>query len=111
MAAAESNSFLSRQTWTKNPRVGGSIPPPAILQMKYDWKEAGEEWSEPWGNSAAQWAGTIFPRIRECLPAATILEIASGFGRWRHFLKDYFNVLWAVVKSGDCIEVGPRCFL
>ena len=36
--------------------------------MKYDWKEAGEEWSQPWGSSAAQWAGTIFPRIRECLP-------------------------------------------
>ena len=50
--------------------------------MKYDWKEAGEEWSQPWGSSAAQWAGTIFPRIRECLPADTILEIAPGFGRW-----------------------------
>jgi hypothetical protein len=26
--------------------------------MKYDWKEAGEEWSEPWGSSAAQWTKT-----------------------------------------------------
>src|SRR6266550_7952851 len=43
--------------------------------MKYDWKAAGEEWSAPWGSSAAQWVGTIFPRIRECLPAGTILEI------------------------------------
>ena len=72
--------------------------------MKYDWKEAGEEWSEPWGNSAAQWAGTIFPRIRVCLPADTILEIAPGFGRWTHYLKDYCNELWAVDKSSDCIE-------
>src|SRR4030095_4890255 len=76
----------SAEQWTENPRVGGSIPPPAILQMKYDWKEAGEEWSQPWGSSAAQWAGTIFPRIRECLPAGTILEIAHGFGRWTHYL-------------------------
>jgi hypothetical protein len=49
--------------------------------MKYDWKEAGEEWSQPWGSSAAQWTGTIFPRIRQCLPAGTILEVAPGFGR------------------------------
>jgi len=48
--------------------------------MKYDWKQAGEEWSQPWGSSAAQWAGTIFPRIRDCLPVGTILEIAPGFG-------------------------------
>src|SRR6478672_13346534 len=76
------------EQWTENPRVAGSIPAPAILQMKYDWREAGEEWSQPWGNSAAQWAGTIFPRIRECLPAGTTLEIAPGFGRWTHYLKD-----------------------
>ncbi len=58
--------------------------------MKYDWKEAGEEWSQPWGSSAAQWGGTIFPRIRNFLPTGTILEIAPGFGRWTHYLKDYF---------------------
>ena len=72
--------------------------------MKYDWKEAGEEWSLPWGSSAAQWAGTIFPRIRDSLPAETILEIAPGFGRWTHYLKDYCNELWAVDKSADCID-------
>src|SRR6266478_6247251 len=78
--------------------------------MKYDWKEAGEEWSGPWGSSAAQWAGTIFPRIRECLPAGTILEIAPGFGRWTHYLKDYCNELWAVDKSSDCIEACQQRF-
>lgn len=50
--------------------------------MKYDWKDSGEEWSAPWGNSAAQWFGTILPRTSQCLPAGTILEIAPGFGRW-----------------------------
>ena len=78
--------------------------------MKYDWKEAGEEWSEPWGSSPAQWDGTIFPRIRECLPANTILEIAPGFGRWTHYLKDFCNELWAVDKSNDCIEACRERF-
>ena len=78
--------------------------------MSYDWKEAGEEWSQPWGSSAAQWAGTIFPRIRDCLPVGTILEIAPGFGRWTHYLKDYCNELWAVDKSSDCIEACQQRF-
>ena len=78
--------------------------------MKYDWRKAGEEWSAPWGSSAAQWSGTIFPRIRECLPAGTILEIAPGFGRWTHYLKDYCNVLWAVDKSSNCIEACQQRF-
>jgi hypothetical protein len=72
--------------------------------MKYDWREAGEEWSAPWGSSAAQWAGTIFPRIREFLPTGTILEIAPGFGRWTHYLKDHCEELWAVDKSSECID-------
>src|SRR5215813_1016917 len=78
--------------------------------MKYDWKEAGEEWSGPWGSSHAQWGGTIFPRIRNCLPADTILEIAPGFGRWTHYLKDYCNELWAVDKSSECIEACQQRF-
>ena len=88
--------------------------------MKYDWKEAGEEWSQPWGSSAAQWAGTIFPRIRDCLASGTILEIAPGFGRWTHYLKDYCQELWAVDKStivskraGSVLRADShvRCFL
>jgi len=78
--------------------------------MKYDWKEAGEEWSEPWGSSAAQWDGAILPRIRDCLPAGTILEIAPGFGRWTHFLKDYCDELWAIDKSSECIDACRQRF-
>src|SRR5438105_2560990 len=76
--------------------------------MKYDWREAGEEWSAPWGSSAAQWTGTIFPRIRNCLPTGTILEIAPGFGRWTHYLKDYCEQLWIVDRSSECIEACRR---
>jgi len=78
--------------------------------MKYDWKQAGEEWSAPWGSSAAQWSGTIFPRIRDCLPVGTILEIGPGFGRWTRFLKDCCDELWAVDKSSECIEACRRRF-
>jgi SAM-dependent methyltransferase len=78
--------------------------------MKYDWRQAGEEWSAPWGSSAAQWSGTILPRIRDYLPARTILEIAPGFGRWTHYLKDYCDELWAVDKSSECIEACAQRF-
>jgi SAM-dependent methyltransferase len=72
--------------------------------MKYDWKDAGEEWSERWGSSAAQWSGTIFPRIKNWLPASTILEIGPGYGRWTHYLKDYCDRLLIVDRAAECIE-------
>ena len=70
----------------------------------YEWIAAGEEWSEPWGGSAAQWFGSILPRIHACLPANTILEIASGFGRWSSYLKDHCRQLHLVDPAADCIE-------
>jgi hypothetical protein len=75
-----------------------------------DWTDGGEEWSKPWGNSAAQWAGVIFPRIRDCLPAGTILEIAPGFGRWTHYLKNHCDNLWLVEKADQCFEACCRRF-
>ncbi|MBO0695520.1 MAG: class I SAM-dependent methyltransferase [Verrucomicrobia bacterium] len=71
---------------------------------KYDWKDAGEEWSAPWGSSSAQWFGAILPRIRDCLPTGTILEIGPGFGRWTHYLKDYCEQLWVVDRSPECVD-------
>jgi SAM-dependent methyltransferase len=80
------------------------------IKMTYDWKDAGEEWSEPWGGSAAQWSGAILPRIRDCLPAETILEIGPGFGRWTHYLKDYCQNLCIVDPAVECIEACRRRF-
>ena len=80
------------------------------MAIKYDWSQAGEEWSEPWGSSAAQWSGAILPRIRDCLPAETILEIASGFGRWTHYLKDHCQNLWAVDRVEACVEACRERF-
>lgn len=70
----------------------------------YEWIAAGEEWSEPWGGSAAQWHGSILPRIEACLPARNILEIASGFGRWSNYLKHHCAELHLVDPAADCIE-------
>jgi SAM-dependent methyltransferase len=78
--------------------------------VQYDWKDAGEEWSESWGTSAAQWSGAILPRIRGCLPTATILEIGPGFGRWTNYLKDYCEHLWIVDPAAECIEACRRRF-
>jgi len=78
--------------------------------MKYDWKDAGEEWSAPWRTSSAQWFGAILPRIRDYLPTETILEIAPGFGRWTHYLKDYCRELWIVDRVDECIEACRQRF-
>ena len=76
----------------------------AMTEPVYEWIAAGEEWSEPWGGSAAQWFGSILPRIHACLPANTILEIASGFGRWSSYLKEHCDQLHLVDPAADCIE-------
>jgi SAM-dependent methyltransferase len=78
--------------------------------VKYDWKDAGEEWSTPWGTSSAQWSGAILPRIRDCLPTDTILEIAPGYGRWTQYLKDYCRELSIVDRIDECIEACRHRF-
>lgn len=81
-----------------------------MAKPDYEWIEAGEEWSEPWGGSAAQWFGSILPRIHAGLPANTILEIASGFGRWSYYLKKHCCHLHLVDPTADCIEACQRRF-
>jgi len=76
----------------------------------YDWAREGEGWSEPWGSSAAQWYGAIYPRIHECLPARTVLEIAPGFGRWTHYLKDLCDHMHLVDVTAKCIEACRQRF-
>jgi SAM-dependent methyltransferase len=78
--------------------------------MKYDWKDRGEEWSAPWGTSAAQWEHAILPRIRDSIPTGIILEIASGYGRWTHYLKNYCQELMVVDRVPECIEACRQRF-
>lgn len=75
------------------------------LWSDYHWKDLGEEWSSAWGGSEFQWQWSILPRIRAFLPASTILEIASGCGRWTQYLKHYCNNLIGVDLSESCVEV------
>lgn len=70
----------------------------------YDWSDGGEEWSNKWGGSRMQWYGTLLPRLRSFLPAATILDLAPGFGRWSYFLKDWAEHLVLVDMSEKAIR-------
>jgi SAM-dependent methyltransferase len=76
----------------------------------YDWAERGEEWSQAWGGSEAEWFVTILPRIHAFLPTSVILEIAPGFGRWTQFLKEYARRLIAVDLSEECIAACQTRF-
>lgn len=72
--------------------------------VDYDWALQGEEWSEPWGNSAAEWTNVIYPRIFNYLPTKTILEIGPGNGRWSYFLSHNVTKLVGVDLSQKCIN-------
>lgn len=76
----------------------------------YDWSRKGEEWSEGWGGSHAQWHGVLLPRIARFLPAETILEIAPGHGRWTDFLRKHCRQLVVVDLDEACIEACRKRF-
>jgi hypothetical protein len=78
--------------------------------VEYDWTRAGEEWSEPWGGSEAQWHGAILPRIARFLRAETALEIAPGYGRWTTYLRQHCDRLIVVDLSKKCIEACQERF-
>jgi SAM-dependent methyltransferase len=62
----------------------------------YDWSQQGDEWSDAWGGVSYQWWVTLFSRIQGFVPARRILEIAPGYGRWTHYLRDLCDELVAV---------------
>jgi len=76
----------------------------------YDWSRRGEEWSDPWGNSAAEWTNLIYPRISRFLSTGKILEIGPGNGRWTNFLKNYAGKLFGVDLSKKCINYCKKRF-
>jgi hypothetical protein len=76
----------------------------------FHWRYSGEEWSAWWGGSEPEWLVTIEPRIAEFLPAKRLLEIAPGFGRWTHFLRQHCDVLIGVDLSAQCAEACRRRF-
>jgi hypothetical protein len=70
----------------------------------YDWTEAGDEWSGPWGTSQAEWFATILPRIGSFVPARNLLEIAPGFGRWTQFLLGWTAEYCGIDLSDKCVN-------
>ncbi|MFA5026615.1 MAG: class I SAM-dependent methyltransferase [Candidatus Methylomirabilota bacterium] len=70
----------------------------------YSWSQSGDEWSDDWGGPSMQWYGSILPRIHAFVPTGSILEIACGYGRWTHFLKDLCQRLTAVDLAERCID-------
>src|ERR1700761_8574095 len=76
----------------------------AVWGETYDWSHRGDEWSEAWGGVTYQWWTTLFPRLQGYLPAGRILEIAPGYGRWTHFLKDLCDELIIVDIAQGAID-------
>jgi len=75
------------------------------------WKAAGEEgWSDPWGNAESLWHFVILPRIHAFLPAARVVEIAPGHGRWTQYLKEHSEFLTVVDFAPHCIEFCKQRF-
>jgi SAM-dependent methyltransferase len=77
---------------------------------QYRWDLKGEEWSSCWGSSEAQWFGTLYPRLHRHLPAARILEIAPGFGRWTRFLLKYCQDYTGIDLSAECVNACKETF-
>ncbi|HEX6449003.1 MAG TPA: class I SAM-dependent methyltransferase [Trebonia sp.] len=76
----------------------------------YEWADAGEEWSVPWGGSEAEWQSCILPRVARFLPADSILEIAPGFGRWTERLIPSCNTYLGVDLAERCVTACAERF-
>jgi len=74
------------------------------------WVDDGDEWSRVWGGPEAQWHGCIAPRLRPHLPASTILEIATGRGRWTRFLLPECERFIGVDLSPRCVAACRQRF-
>lgn len=76
----------------------------------YSWKGGGEEWSEVWGGSEAQWFGSLYPRLHRYLPGDAVLEIAPGFGRWTKFLLPACRAYLGIDLSNECVIACRNAF-
>jgi ubiquinone/menaquinone biosynthesis C-methylase UbiE len=72
---------------------------------EYDWPKGGDEWSRRWGGPDYQWWGMLYARVREFVPAPTILEVATGHGRWTRYLVHLCERFIGVDVAESCVEV------
>lgn len=82
----------------------------AYWDGNYNWSEAGAEWSKAWGGPDMQWWGMLYPRLQRLLPAARIVEIAPGYGRWTHYLAAHCQQLTGIDLSEECIDACRERF-
>ncbi len=68
------------------------------------WDRGGDDWSDGYGGPDAQWYGSIIPRIHRLVPAATVVEIGCGHGRWSGYLRDLSEHLTLVDLNPSCVE-------
>lgn len=74
------------------------------------WTAGGDEWSGPWGGSESLWWGTLLPRIHPFVPAAVVLEIGPGEGRWSGYLRQLADELVLVDVAEHCVETCRGLF-
>ena len=88
---------------------------PDVSENERWWNEAkwagqGDVWSKRWGGPDYHWWGMLYPRVREFLPAGTILEIAPGQGRWTRYLVHLCDRLIGVDLAALCVGVCRERF-
>jgi SAM-dependent methyltransferase len=76
----------------------------------YSWSQAGEEWSAGWGGTEALWQASLQPRLARFLPAATILELGPGQGRFTPYLMQQCQRYIGVDLSPGCIAICRQRF-
>jgi SAM-dependent methyltransferase len=74
------------------------------------WRKGGDRWSRHWGGPDYQWLGMMYPRVREFVPAPTILEIGCGHGRWTRYLIRLCDRLIGVDLTARCVEACRERF-
>ena len=63
-----------------------------------------------WGGPDYQWFGSLLPRVRQFLPADTILEIGPGHGRWTRYLLRHCDRMIGVDLSAEHVDVCRKRF-
>ena len=81
-----------------------------VWNDSYDWSSGGSEWSEWWGGVESQWRHTVAPRIAGFVPAATILEIGAGHGRWSTYLRPLCEKLLLADVAQRCVDACAKLF-
>jgi SAM-dependent methyltransferase len=77
---------------------------------RHDWSEEGDEWSIGWGGPRAQWLTCVFPRLAPMLPTGSLLEIATGHGRWTGFLLPECTSYIGVDLAPNCVDTCRKRF-